>query len=307
MIIDRITSETGLDRAYLSLIANTATHRYKTYKIPKRTGGYRTIDHPARELKLLQTWLVENVFCLLPIHPAAVAYRKGKNITDHASVHVKHNYLLKTDFADFFPSISGDDVVKVLKENSAHLLELISSPNDHDFVRRVICKRDCLTIGAPSSPIVSNVVMYNFDREWSSKCDALDVSYSRYADDICFSTDAPNTLADLLLEMKKDLLRRTSPRLRLNEKKTVFTSRKRRRLIPGLVLTSDRRLSLGRKPKRQIRALVFRCLNKQLAPDKLGYLRGFLSYARSVDKGFVDALRRKYGANVMDLILRQSS
>ena len=197
MIIERITSELGLSEQYVAKIAQTASHRYKTYEIPKTTGGTRTINHPARELKLLQSWLADRVFSLLPVHAAAFAYRKGRNILAHAAVHVRQNYLLKVDFRDFFPSITGADVEVLLRRN-----ETIFNPRmdglDYQLIKSLVCRRDRLTIGAPSSPSLSNAVMFEFDVHWQEVSRSEEVVYSRYADDLYFSTNAPNVLSRLL-------------------------------------------------------------------------------------------------------------
>jgi RNA-directed DNA polymerase len=300
MILERIAPETGLNSAYIALVARTATHRYKTYQIPKATGGLRTIDHPARELKLLQLWLVNNLFSQLPVHEDAYAYRKGRNILAHASVHAAQNYLLKVDFRDFFPSITGLDVFRVLETNAS----IISPPlniDDYGLVRSLVCRRDRLTIGAPSSPALSNAVMFEFDTYWAERCRSDQVIYSRYADDLYFSANRPNILSILLTELRTDLQRRESPRLIVNETKTAFTSRKRRCLVTGLVLTSDRRVSLGRAAKRKIKSLIFQHGRGNSDSEGATSLRGLISYVRSVDPRFIATLQRKFGPKLNGL------
>ena len=244
MILERIAPETGLSKDYVALIARTATHRYKTYQIPKATGGIRTINHPARELKLLQFWLVSSIFSHLPVHPAAYAYRKGRNILATAVLHAAQSYLLKVDFRDFFPSITAFDISRVLEVN-APLFSSPLHPDDYRLIRLLVCKSGRLTIGAPSSPVLSNAVMFEFDVYWAERCRSQGITYTRYADDLYFSTDRPQALSVVFAELQADLARRQSPRLAINSTKTAFTSRKRRRLVTGLVLTSDRRVSMA--------------------------------------------------------------
>jgi len=301
MVLERIAPETGLSGDYVSLIARTATHRYKTYQIRKATGGFRTIDHPARELKLLQLWLVNNMFDRLSVHPAAYAYRKGRNILAHAMLHAAQNYLLKVDFRDFFPSITALDVSRVLEAS----VSLFSSPlnaNDYGLVRLLVCKSGRLTIGAPSSPVLSNAVMFEFDTHWAERCGAEGIVYSRYADDLYFSTNRPNVLSTILTELQADLASRESPRLTINNVKTAFTSRKRRRLVTGLVLTSDRHVSIGRAAKRRVRSLIFQHGRGGLKSEEAASLRGLISYVRSVDLPFIAALQRKFGPELNGLI-----
>ena len=307
MIVERIARDTGLAPAYIDLVARSATHRYKTYRIRKRTEGFRTIHHPARELKLFQEWLCENLFTRLPIHSAAQAYRKGSSIARNAALHAAQNYLLRVDFQDFFPSIRRADVIEMLGRNHFLLSLLMAFPQDMEIVANFACREGRLTIGSPCSPVLSNAVMYLFDDEWSKRCRQRDVVFSRYADDLYFSTDRPNLLQQIMSELREDLRHRESPRLLINETKTVFTSRKHKRLVTGLTLTSTKQVSLGRHRKRWIKSMIFEYWKRNLAPEKLQYLRGILSFARSVDPAFVRSLQRKYGYILYSILPKEAS
>jgi len=295
MLVDKIASNLSLSPAYIAVVARTASHRYKSYLVKKKTGGYRTINHPARELKLLQRWLVENSLSSLPVHKSATAYKKGASIYRNAALHRARNFILKVDFADFFPSIRGTDVVRLLRANQDRMAGTVVGSSDIDLVRRLVCRDDRLTIGAPSSPLLSNLIMFEFDEKWSAICRESGITYSRYADDLYFSTNVPNLLEVVLADLRRDLARRKSPGLRINEDKTVFTSRKRRRMITGLVLTPTGEISLGRHRKRFIKSLVFRNSRNALKAEEIASLYGTLSYAKSVDPSFIETLRRKYG------------
>jgi RNA-directed DNA polymerase len=302
MILERIASDTGLSTGYLALLATTASHRYKTYEIAKANGGLRTINHPARELKLLQSWLVKNVFEKLPVHPAAFAYRRGRNILAHAIAHSSQNYMLRVDFRDFFPSITGEDISTLLRTNAKVFSpELELDAIDLQIIQNLVCRDKRLTIGAPSSPSLSNAVMFEFDSYWASRCE-LDIIFTRYADDVYFSTNEPNLLAGVLEELRLDLNTRTAPTLSINEKKTAFTSRKRRRMVTGLVLTSSRKVSLGRDFKRKIRSLIFRHRLDSSNAKSTTHLRGLLSYIKSVEPTFIESLERKFKADLKDLL-----
>lgn len=303
MILDRIERETGVSAYHLQQIVATANYRYKTYRVAKKTGGYRVINHPSMELKFLQRWLNRNLLSTLPVHESAFAYRNGRGISDNAILHVKKSYLLKIDFEDFFPSLKRADVKTLLE---THLPKEINDFTnlDIDVILQIVCKYDSLTIGAPSSPILSNTILYDFDCFASKMCKDNGVTYTRYADDVFMSTDKPNQLIEILKAIRSDLRERTSPRLRINDKKTVFTSRKRRRIAAGLVLTSDGRLSIGRKKKRHIRGLIHQYSTNQLTDDEVSYLYGYLSFVRSVEPEFLDRVREKYGTETINQLMR---
>ncbi|MBZ5523196.1 MAG: retron St85 family RNA-directed DNA polymerase [Acidobacteriia bacterium] len=298
MILERISAQLALPTPFLGKLARTASHRYKEYPIKKKSGGTRTIHHPARELKLIQTWLLHNVLIRLPVHAAATAYRQGFSIKRNAEMHVSHNYLLRIDFQNFFPSLTGIDVVGILQANRQKLADVEVTDQDIIFITQIVCRYNSLTIGAPTSPQLSNAIMFKFDETWSRMAQALEVTYSRYADNLYFSTNRPDTLREILGRLRESLNEVGHPALKINEDKTIFSSRKRRRLAAGLVLTSDRKISIGREKKRWIKSLVNRFKYKQLKPEEVASLRGWISYLRSIEPTFVLSLERKYGLDL---------
>jgi RNA-directed DNA polymerase len=134
-------------------------------------------------------------------------------------------------------------------------------------------------------------------------CQQRHVVYSRYADDLFLSTNEPNRLSDLLEMIRTKLAEGGRPVLRINENKTVFTSRKRKRIVTGLVLTSDRQLSVGRKKKRQIRSMIHLYRSNGPADAEVSYLRGYLAFVNSVEPEFLDRLKRKYGDELLGQIM----
>jgi hypothetical protein len=304
LITDTIAQDIGLRAEYIAKVVRTANHRYKTYHVPKRSGGQRKIEHPARELKLLQRWVTDNVLMHLPIDEAVFSYRKNRSIRDLAERHVHTNYLLRIDFQDFFPSICDKDIDLLLTSCKCDLPYSLSEP-DIDTICRLVCKRKQLVIGAPSSPSISNSILHDFDKTWRRRSVEKGVVYTRYADDLYFSTNHRNILEPLYKDLKLYIKGMASPRLTVNESKTVFTSRKHLRMVTGLVLTSTHEVSLGRNQKRYIRSLIYRYLQGRLDSEYVSYLGGYLAYASSSEPSssepsFVDRLRRKFGAQVID-------
>lgn len=299
MIVNTIGARLALPVYYLSRVARSASHRYKEYTIPKKTGGVRIIHHPARELKLVQNWLLQNVLTVLPVHGAATAYRQGSSIRQNAARHVSNNFLLRVDFRNFFPSIKGQDIAALLIANRSQFGNTGLTDDDITFIRQIVCRKqedgsDALTIGAPTSPHLSNAVMFDFDHIWFERLKRIEVSYTRYADDLYLSTNQPDVLKHVLEDMRNFLHGEFRPRLTINDPKTAFSSRKRRRLAAGLVLTSDRKISIGRHKKRMIKAQVLKLKHGELQPAEVASLRGWISYLRSVEPSFVSALQQKY-------------
>ena len=299
MLLERISEETGLSPSYIAKLGRMANHQYKLYTIAKKRGvGRRPIAHPSRKLKFLQRWIVGALIDTLPIHEAAAAYQPGSSVRKNAEQHVRNNFLLKLDFKDFFPSITDTDVVAHLKRHDGELRMQLSE-TERRFVASVVTRLGHMPIGAPSSPVLSNQIMHSFDSAVSDFCQGLRVAFTRYADDLFFSTNEPNVLGDVHRRVQALLTELPYPKLRLNTAKTVYTSRRRRRLVTGLVLTSDKKISIGRSSKRYIKSLIHRFKLNELSAEEREYLTGYLAYIGSVDPLFLGALKMKYGGETI--------
>lgn len=301
MIISRISKDTGLDIEFINKLVNSADHRYKIYYIDKRSKkshDKRRIAHPSIELKFLQKWIVDNVFDLIPVHESVFSYRKGKSIQTLANLHRRKKYLLRIDFKDFFPSIKGRDIIQFLS-NTAESINPALSYNDLKIIKSIVCMNNVLTIGSPSSPAISNMILFDFDKNCYEDLKEKGAIYSRYADDIYISTNKSGILKDIYTDIKRKIKYMNFPKLYINEEKTVFSSKKNRRIVTGLVLTSDNKISIGRNKKRFIKSLVYRYINGDLDDYELSYLRGYLAYVKSVEPKFLNRLVEKYSKNTI--------
>src|SRR6185295_6318401 len=122
------------------------SHLYKSYEIPKRSGGVRVIYHPSKPLKAVHRWLNRFVIASLPVHAACFSYRKGKNIAQNAALHCASRFLLRMDFVEFFPSIKTDDIMKYIQSRSAYFNGW--SVEDSEAFCRLVCRHGALAIGA---------------------------------------------------------------------------------------------------------------------------------------------------------------
>jgi hypothetical protein len=166
--------------------------------------------------------------------------------------------------------------------------------------------RKGLAIGAPSSPLVSNTVMYALDDKLRALAVSIsgDSAYTRYADDIAFSTNLAGGCQRFYESLQRILNTEESPKLRINEDKTVFCSRGTRRVITGLFLTPGGEVSIGRKNKRYIRKLLFDLTQDALSDEERVYLSGYLAFVRDVEPDLCNRLALKYGAESVAAALR---
>ena len=292
MILEEMAGDLGLNVSFIVGLARGASHAYKTYPIPKRGGGSRTIEHPSKQLKALQRWFLQHFISTLPVHTAAMAYRKGTSILDNASVHADSKFLLRMDFENFFPSITENDLRAYIASRSS--LFAGWTPFDVDMFCMVVFRRSRLTIGAPTSPALSNVICFDMDSALFDLCTRHSVTYTRYADDLFFSTTQPNILPQLQLEVEKIVSGLLLPgHLRINAAKTRHSSKRRARRVTGIVLGSDQKPHIGRPLKRRIRALIFKI--DSLDRRSRTTLAGLLAYAAGFDRNFMNSLIMKYG------------
>ncbi len=304
-VINILIKESGLSELDIRRIVNNAPERYKEYTIAKKNGGIRWIAHPAKELKVLQRALSRHILADFPVHQSAKAYINGMSIRDNASVHAGNRQILKMDFKDFFPSIQPKDWLQYCSDQKVNLTDddlritiqlLFHRPKSHHHLR--------LAIGAPSSPILSNILMYNFDKTITGLLEKDKILYTRYADDLTFSAPRTGFLNSVPKAMSDALSVISYPSLKINHSKTTRVTTKYRRTVTGLVLSNDGRVTIGRDSKRNLRAAIHNCLSGKLLPAERDKLRGLLGYVKSVEPEHYNLILNKFGAEQIIRILQ---
>lgn len=305
-LLGEIAVGTGLPLSDLARIVLTAPRRYKVYQIPKRDGTLRTIAQPSRELKIVQHFLLRNYLNKYRVHRCAMGYVKGRNILENAQTHSGDDVILKLDFKDFFPGIKADDWRRyVLRHRDGPLKKAdIAITTLIFFWGMRTAEPRCLSIGAPTSPILSNILLYKLDEKLSTLADSRGVSYTRYADDITVSARNVRRILSFERAIRREVGRLRSPKLVFNDDKRGVYHSGQRRLVTGLVLTPDGNVSIGRDRKREISALLHRFSLEQLDLESVGRLKGLLGFAIANEPDFVDRMRLKYGDSVLDCALQ---
>lgn len=295
---------TGMSKSDFWKIVHTAPRRYKDYTIPKKSGGRREISQPAREVKALQRALMEILLYELPIHDAAAAYLRGKSIRDNALAHAGSGPILKMDFTNFFPSIRAGDWAKYCKEKGILDEEDIQISTLIMFrlkKKEIIPK---LTIGAPSSPILSNILLFDFDKKVSAEASKRGISYTRYADDLTFSGQRIGMLSDMEEVVRRTVRETRHPKLRVNRAKTNYVTSAFRRTVTGVTLTNEGGVSVGRDRKRLIRSKIDHAIKGELSAEELRILAGDLSFVNVVEPDQIGKWRQKFGDDAIDMIQR---
>lgn len=294
-ITDIICKSLSLLAHELLIKAIKAPLSYRVYTIPKRSGGKRTIAQPTAEIKNIQRCIVKTVLDPLPTSDISTAYKKDISIKDNAEKHLGKKFILKMDFKDFFPSIRPEDLIKSLERNNVILSSVDRKILILFLFRRNKYGRFELSVGAPSSPIISNIVMYEFDIAVKEYCEKHNIVFTRYADDLTFSSNSIEEIKKTPAIIKSNLISMDSPKLVINEKKTHLISKGRSQRVTGVTLTHDNKLSIGRNLRKKIRAMLHLYKNNKLEHNDIPYLHGIISHMRNIEPEYFNKLLESYG------------
>ncbi|CAA6800089.1 MAG: Retron-type reverse transcriptase [uncultured Thiotrichaceae bacterium] len=283
----------------------SASKKYKVYSILKRTHGRRIIAQPAKELKQYQNIFLDTHS--LPVHSCAYAYKKGVSIKENAQQHVENNYLLKMDLENFFNSITPDILWNQWEDHFGWKFQsiekvLLEQTLFWSTSKKLNRGKLVLSVGAPSSPALSNLCMYSFDRELQEICQTYGVSYTRYADDLTFSTQLKGRLIKFPDYVENLLNKHFSKKILINNRKTVFTSKAHNRHVTGITLANNGVISLGRKRKRYIKHLMHQFILGNIDDEERMHLRGLLAFSNHIEPSFISTLRNKYGNDVVQRV-----
>jgi len=183
VIFDRnhLAALLGRTPDFLAKVTAAPNHFYRTFEIPKKSGGSRRISSPYPSLKECQQWIAKEILLRLPLHATATAYAPGRSIFDHVKPHMEKGHeILIVDLKDFFPSISKKRVIGYFR----------SIGYNHEVsvaLGSLCCLHGCLPQGSPASPHLSNLLALKLDRRLSALASNSHLAYTRYADDLCFS------------------------------------------------------------------------------------------------------------------------
>jgi RNA-directed DNA polymerase len=163
------------------------TKKYGHFQIPKRGGGKRDICAPIGPIKILQRKLNSILQNVYKTKPFAHGFLNKRSIITNARMHINKEFVLNIDLLDFFPSINFGRAYGMFKAKPYELPEKVAA-----VLAKLCCFNNQLPQGAPTSPIVSNMVCARLDEQLGKLAKKYNCIYTRYADDITFSTDQPD-------------------------------------------------------------------------------------------------------------------
>ncbi|WPB73401.1 reverse transcriptase family protein [Archangium violaceum] len=273
---------------------------YVTFSIPKRNGGRRLIMAPKRRLKALQRKLLPLLVDKLPVSGHAHGFRAGRSIRTGAEPHVGKAVVLKMDLADFFPSVTyvrvrgllislgyGYTVAATL---AALMTEAERQPVEMNGVRLhvPVGPRACVQ-GAPTSPGLCNAVVRRLDLRLAGLARKHGFSFTRYADDLCFSGGSLEALKELRAGAKRLI---EAEGFRVNEAKTRVARRGRRQQVTGVVVNET--LGLSRQERRKLRAAIHQARKEGTGPEAAARIEGKLAYLSMLNPEQAAVLRKRW-------------
>jgi retron-type reverse transcriptase len=271
---------------------------YIYFTIPKKSGGVRQLAAPHETLAVAQEWILHNILEKIPTHDAAHGFVKGRSTVTNATMHVGKDLVLNADLKDFFPSITFWRVAGVFRELGyspavASILGLLCTESPRRLVEYngrpifVATGDRSLPQGACTSPALSNLVSRRLDSRLRGIATKLGWTYTRYADDLSFSTDgdAGKQIGYLLARIRHIA---QDEGFAVNQSKTRVLRKSTAQSVTGI--TVNDKPSVGRNLIRRLRAILHRARTEGLAaqnrekiPHFNAWLRGMIAYVQMVD------------------------
>lgn len=237
----------GYEYPYVLALSNALENHYKHYEIPKRSGATRTIEEPYPSLKEIQTWILKNI--LTPashnhVLPVAKAFMPGVSLRDNARFHKRKKHVVALDIRDFFGSIHSGAVYGVFHG-------LGYSVSVSTLLMKLCTFHDSLPQGAPTSPMLSNLVFAAIDKKIFHYCRLRNIMYTRYADDLVFSSNS----IDINHLIAYVTARVQNFKMLINTEKTKVMGRGTRQNVTGVVV--NEKMQVTRKYRDRIRQEVY--------------------------------------------------
>lgn len=296
-------------------------HLYNTYKIRKKCGGYRWIMSPISDLKNIQNWIKTNILEKVEVHESANGFAKERSIVSNAKKHIGKETILNLDLYRFFDTITEKRVYGLFKmlgyteKLSFDLSRLlcVNPPKpywkeikkENKLNKKFIkLKPSILPQGAPTSPMVSNILAKNLDMSIFEYCEKSNLSYTRYADDITISGDKKD-LPDL--KLIKGIIRKNG--FTINIKKIKYLSNHKKQVVTGITVNNG--LFVDKKILREIEQELYYCIkfgyrnhldfkykNAKIKSNYKDWLYGKICFIYSVENKTGEELYKKF--NLID-------
>lgn len=242
--LSSIEKDLGFSAKTLYGLSNSLEKHYHTVYLPKSDGSKRKLSVPDLILKLVQKSIADNILIQCPISKYAKAYKPGSSIQKNARPHVGKKKILKLDIEGFFDHILYSRVKDTVfyEEKYSESIRILLT---------MLCYyNDSLPQGAPTSPAITNIIMYDFDETVGDFCIKKKIAYTRYCDDMTFSGCFDERE---IISFVKGELRKLG--LFLKNRKTAVISASKRQVVTGIVV--NEKMNVTKDYKKTIRQEIY--------------------------------------------------
>ncbi len=332
--LNHICHITGISYPYLREVIRRNLTPYSFHKIPKRSGGHRFLTVPDVELKLVQTWINRDILASQTPHFRCYSYHSKSSIFNCAREHCLSKWLIKVDIENFFDSISEVMVYKAFRKlgykpllafelgrictyqpthlrakNTLRWRNFNTNSSDYPYKRKGVSFFGRLPQGAPTSPMLSNLVFQDIDEELHRYASEHGLVYTRYADDLTFSTSDKKFSRERAIKVVnhiKKVLR--SSNFSTNKSKLKIIPPGCRKVVLGLNIDGQKPL-LSKGFKKRLEGHL-RGIEKFGIPQHLehkrfqtvfgmvSHLNGLIGYAKQIDYEYGNRMEARF-SNVL--------
>lgn len=261
----------GVDHRLIYSLTNNKFHHYRQFSLKQKNGKLRKISAPRTYLKVVQWWILSNILengiCPDYVH----GFVKNKSFWTNATFHEGSKHILNVDIKDFFPSISASDCKDVF-------LSMGFTGDVASQLADLCTFNDELPQGAPTSPMLANFVCGQLDSALSGLANEKGYKFSRYADDITFSTEGDEKISSAFLTQVTAIVLQHG--FELNLKKTQYMGRGDCMEVTGLVV--NEKAQMPRAWRKKVRAVYHQALrNPGMFKDKINEIYGYQGVLKS--------------------------
>ncbi len=241
-------------------LAKAPQKHYRIFSISKSNGSKRTIQAPNQRLKQVQRKILDQLLQYIPLNDHAEGFRRKRSILSNAARHVNKKVVLKLDIKDFFPSIDYQRVLGMFLHLGypRQVAILLSSLTTY---------KQMLPTGAPTSPVIANIICRKLDKRLVNLGKKTGFSYSRYADDMTLSGNEEHVVK--MIPFFKEIIREEG--FAVNEPKLRILRRGKRQSVTGVVVNQHPNIS--RNKRKTLRAILHNCRTGNLSQQKEKWAR----------------------------------
>ena len=272
---EHLAEQLSLTKGLLYFLTYQKQYCYRQMEIPKKDGTNRILNAPILSLKVVQKWILTEILEKINVSEQAMAFVPKKNgLRVNAEYHKKNIFLLEMDIQNFFGTITDKQVFRLFC-NIGYSIDVAS------ILTNLCTYEKALPQGAVTSPYIANLVCYHLDARLNGFCSRKDIVYTRYADDLAFSSSSRaqlNSIEKFVKYIIKD------EGFTVNERKTRYLSNDVKKTLTGITINNEE-IHVAKKYKRNIRATIFNSIvNKDYSSNER--IRGSIAYVDSIEEGY---------------------